>query len=129
MSELNPAAEAAARGAAEDGVEVEAPSEPPPETRAGMDGIRDELTKLRLQMYAPEFELNGYDVWEEVLRLPPHRLAKLIELVNFSSNHADRFKEYVRDERRRRGIGQVMPRVPGRNEPDGFDPGMECAIL
>ena len=91
MSEMNEAAEEAA--AAEIG-----------EVRDGMDGVRDELTKLRLSKYAPAFEENGCDVWPEILRLPPLRLAKLIEKADMSQNHADRFKEAMIVERKKRNI-------------------------
>ena len=95
-------------------------------TREGMDGVRDELKKLRLDEYANEFEAHGYDVWMEVLRLPPHRLEKMCELVGLDNrpNHADRFKEQIRDQRKRLGVRQVMPK--GHNGASG-DEG--CVIL
>ena len=46
-----------------------------------MDGVRDELARLRLSKYAPAFEEGGYDVWPEILRLPPIRLARLLEML------------------------------------------------
>ena len=54
MGEMNSAAEEAA--AAEEG-SVSVGDAP----RGGMEGVRDELTKLRMSKYAAVFEENGYD--------------------------------------------------------------------
>ena len=115
MTELNPAAEAAAAEAAAAGTSAEGAvgvsvDEP---WREGMDGVRDELERLRMSQYAAAFESHGYDVWGEILRLPPHRLAKLIELVGMSANHSDRFKEALVTQRRRLKILQVLPMAGG----------------
>ena len=106
MSEMNEAAEEAAELGEGNGEVIL--------TREGMDGVRDELTKMRLEQYASEFESGGYDDWKEVLRLPPHRLEKMVEFVGMSTNHGDRFKEQLREQRRRYGMHQVMPK--GANE-------------
>ena len=90
-----------------DGVAVDQPP------REGMDGVRYELEMLRMSQYAAAFERHGYDVWGEILSLPPHRLAKLIELVGMSANHSDRFKEALVAQRRRLKILQVLPSAGG----------------
>ena len=107
MSEMNPAAEAAAM--AEEGGSSNLTLESGDAPQEGMDGVRHELNKMRMGQYARAFEANGYDHWPEILRLPPHRCAKLIGVVGMSTNHADRFKEQLRDQRRRLKIHQVMP--------------------
>jgi len=73
----------------------------------GSDVVRDELTKLRLERYAEAFEHDGYDVWEEILRMPPTRLNTLITRVRMTPNHADRFRECLREQRRERSIAQL----------------------
>ena len=102
MSEMNEAAEEAAELGEGGNGEVIL-------TREGMDEVRDELTKMRLEQYASEFESGGYDDWKEVLRLPPHRLEKMIEFVDVDESR-DRFKEQLREQRRRYGMHQVMPK-------------------
>ena len=108
MSELNAAAEEA--GAEEGGGLA---------VREGMDGVRDELARLRLSKYAPAFEEGGYDVWPEILRLPPIRLSRLLEMVEMSPNHADRFKEALHAQRKKHNI--VMNLAKPKEE--------ECVIL
>jgi hypothetical protein len=106
----------------------------------GSDVVRDELTKLRLERYAEAFEHDGYDVWEEILRMrkssvvfesaigtaitlacssdadafvsrnaatAPTRLNTLITRVRMTPNHADRFRECLREQRRERSIAQL----------------------
>lgn len=103
MDEMNPAA---AEAAAVEAGDVELMSAQAPGAD-GMAAVREELEKLRLSDYADAFEQNGYDLWQEILRLPPARLAKLIEVVGMSENHADRFKEQIHNQRRQRGIGRA----------------------
>ena len=107
MSDMNAAAEEA-QGAEE-------------ESRDGMLSVREELSKLRLTRYADAFDANGYDMWGEILRLPPYRVAKLIELVDMQPNHADRFQEALVSQRRQHKIAQVLP--------VGTSGGDACAIL
>ena len=126
MTELNDAAEAAAAVERGEDVDAEAPGAATASatTRAGIDGVRDELTRLRLEQYTRAFEANGYDMWDEVLRLPPHRLAKLVEVVGFSANHGDRFREQISYQRRKRRMGQA-----GGNMQEGAAEDESCVIL
>ena len=56
----------------------------------------------------------------EILRLPTYRLNKLVEIVGMSTNHADRFKEALRVQRRQLHVQQLMPSA---------DAGDSCVIL
>ena len=100
MSEMNPAAEAAAAELGESNGDVTL-------TREGMDGVRHELKKLKLDAYESKFEEHGYDVWQEVLRLPPDRFETLVELVGMLPNHADRFREQLREQCRKQKVRQA----------------------
>ena len=59
--------------------------------------------------------------------MPPHRLAKLIELVGMSANHSDRFKEQLRDQRRKLRIRQVYPGSEAAQGGDGA--GEEACVI
>lgn len=78
----------------------------------GMEGVRLELARLRLDRYADAFEEHGYDLWAEIVRLPDHRLAKLVELVGMTANHVDRFREQLHLQRRSQGLtASAQPRT------------------
>jgi len=91
----------------------------------GMDGVRHELTKLRLAKYADAFEQHGFDHWPEILRLPRDRFAKLVKLTDMTPNHVDRLQEQLKVQRRASGIQRAA-----REEKPGEDAFEEsCVIL
>lgn len=106
MSEMNAAATEAANE--EDGLPA-GESELGLTVRDGMEGVRDELAKIALSKYEGPFEQHGYDAWHEILRMPPHRIEKLMELVEMSPNHADRFKERLALQRKKYKLLQALP--------------------
>ena len=125
MSEMNPAAQAAAAEARASAEEAQASAgddarqasasggdAPQASTDAAsnaasgsMAGVKHELQKLRLDQYCSKFEQLGYDFWPEIQRLPPKRFAKLVHGVGMSANHCDRLKEALADQRKKLGIG------------------------
>jgi len=60
-----------------------------------MSEVRDHLDACRLTRYLRAFEANGYDDWGEILAMSDKKLQLLVERTAMSSNHGDRFLEFV----------------------------------
>lgn len=113
---------AAENPALEDGNSTSCAVDPVSELE-GMDRVREELSKVRLEQYTNAFEEAGYDHWPEIQKLPQSRFFKMRQATKMSKNHADRLEELLSKQRQALGVSRVK---------DKAQPGMEdeqCAIL
>jgi len=117
-------AAAAENPALEDGSNTSCAVDPAAELE-GMDRVRMELSKVRLEQYVDAFEEAGYDHWPEIQRLPQARFFKLRQATKMSKNHADRLEELLTNQRQQLGVRRVKTRSDdGRALEDE-----QCAIL
>lgn len=91
----------------------------------GIERVRWELKRLKLEKYADAFEENGFDLWPEIVRLDQDRFRTLVRTAKLPANHAARLNEQLALQRSRLGI-----RRPGdRAIDEDADVDEACVIL